>query len=256
MSGARGRERGDGERAEPPPFEVLGHDNHVLVVVKPAGLLAQADRTGDPDLLSLAKEWVRREYAKPGRVYLGLVHRIDRPASGVMVLARTSKAAARLAAQFRGRKPVKRYLAIVEGAWTGDGTLVDALLKEGRRVRAVDPGTPGAREAVLEARTLGRKHGLSLLELVLRSGRPHQARVQLARRGHPILGDLKYGARAELDGRNIALHAHCLVFEHPVRREPLAWSAPPPASWGTRFEAEIRRAVAECAAEVRPGPAD
>lgn len=221
-------------------FNLLYIDNHLVVVDKPPGLLSQGDATGDPSLVTEVKAYLRRTYEKPGAVYLGLVHRLDRPASGVMVLARTSKAARRLTRQFKERFPEKRYLAIVEGRCEGWGRCEDYLLKEGRTVRVVDPDREGARRAELQWQAVAHDERLSLLEVRLHTGRSHQARVQLAHLGHPILGDVRYGARRELDGRNLALHSYRLTVEHPTQREGMTWQAAPPATWGERFAADIR----------------
>lgn len=211
--------------------EVLFLDNHLLVVVKPAGMLAQEDRTGDDDLLSWGKAYLKEKFGKPGNVFLGLVHRLDRPVSGVMVLARTSKAAARLSEQFRQRSPAKQYLALVEGRPPREGRLEDYLVKQDQKVRVADSGEPGALKAVLTYRVIETHGGLSLLEVDLETGRPHQIRVQLAHAGFPIVGDLRYGAKRELDGRNIVLHCHRLEIEHPTKKERMAWTAPPPETW-------------------------
>lgn len=235
--------------------EPLYVDNHLLVVVKPAGLLSQADRTGDPDLLGIWKAWIRREYDKPGDVFLGLVHRIDRPASGVMVLARTSKAARRLADQFQRRSVQKRYAAIVEGGrgavrtaggadhddieppvgLQGAGRWTDFIRKRGETPEIVDAGVDGAKQAVLtwNARPLA-AHGerpRSLVDIRLETGRPHQIRLQFSSRGHPLVGDLRYGAQSRLDGRNLALHAYALTIEHPTLREPMTFCSLPPRTW-------------------------
>lgn len=220
-------------------LEVLYLDNHLLVVAKPPGLLAQGDDTGDPTVLTLGKAWLKERFNKPGRVYLGLVHRLDRPASGVMVLARTSKAARRLTEQFRARDPEKCYLAIVEGHCTGAGFCEDYLLKEHRQVRVVRAGTPKAKRAALRWRAVALRDGLSLLDVRLETGRSHQVRVQMAHRGWPLLGDFRYGAQHEFDGRNLALHSYRLTVEHPTQRLPITWAAPPPAPWYTRFGIEI-----------------
>ncbi|NNF58817.1 MAG: RNA pseudouridine synthase [Rhodothermaceae bacterium] len=225
-------------------MEVLYLDNHLLVVVKPPGLLAQADRTGDTDLLTQGKAFLKEKFDKPGNVFLGLVHRLDRPVSGVMVLARTSKAAGRLSKAFRERRVEKRYLALVEGRMSGAGEREDYLLKEDGRVRIVSADHPKGKRAVLRWQALGEEGRLSLVEVKLLTGRAHQVRVQLAALGTPILGDFRYGATRELDGRNLALHAYRLAFEHPVRREPLVFTAPPPVSWQGRFSASIKRLVA------------
>ncbi len=226
-------------------LDVLYLDNHLLVVNKPAGMLSQGDETGDASLLEVGKALLKERFGKPGNVYLALVHRLDRPVSGVMVLARTSKAAARLSEQFRARVPQKRYLAVVEGACEGEGTCVDFLVKEDRRVRVVEAGYPKAKRAVLRWRAVAVRDGLSLLDVTLETGRPHQVRVQLAHRGWPLLGDFRYGARRRLDGRNLALHCYRLTLEHPTRREPMTWTAPPPASWKGLFDREIEARRAE-----------
>lgn len=226
-------------------MNVLYTDNHLLVVVKPAGVLSQADRTGDEDLLTQGKHFIKQEFDKPGNVFLGLVHRLDRPVSGVMVFARTSKAADRLSRAFRERTIEKRYIAVVEGRLIGSGEREDWLLKEHGRVRTVEASHPGAKRAVLYWKSLTNENGRSLVEVNLLTGRPHQVRVQLAALGHPIMGDLLYGARSEFDGRNLALHAYSLGFEHPVRKEPMRFAAMPPATWRGFFEQEIRGFVDE-----------
>ena len=220
--------------------EVLYLDNHLLAVVKPAGMLAQGDATGDASLLDWGKAYLKQKFSKPGNVFLGLVHRLDRPASGVMVLARTSKAAARLTEQFRRRTPEKRYLAMAEGRLAGSGALEDYLVKENRRVRVVDKEYPRAKRAALRWQAVAHRDGLTLVEIALETGRAHQIRVQLAHHDHPLLGDFRYGARRELDGRNLALHAYRLTVEHPTRRELIAFTAPPPETWAGFFDAEIR----------------
>lgn len=226
-----------------PPFPVLYLDNHLLVVHKPAGLLVQADTTGDPDLLTLGKAFLKAEFDKPGSVFLGLVHRLDRPVSGVVVLARTSKAASRLSDQFRRRAPDKRYLALVEGRLEGEGTREDWLAKIDRRVRIVKQGHPQGKRAELKWRTLATERRrvieVSLVEVELVTGRAHQIRVQLAALGHPILGDLRYGAEREFDGRNLALHSYRLEIEHPTKREPMLFSALPPPTWNGYFDSLI-----------------
>ena len=227
-----------------PPFDVLHLDNHLLVAVKPAGLLTQGDRTGDDDLVTLGKAFLKERFDKPGNVFLGLVHRLDRPVSGVVVLARTSKAAGRLSEAFRERRVEKRYLAVVEGTLEGGGEAVDWLKKEKGHVSVVAPDTPGAKEARLRWRAVASKDGLTLVEVELLTGRAHQVRVQLAALGPPILGDFRYGAHRELDGKNLALHAYRLAFEHPVKREWVAFSAPPPSSWSGLFEQEVNRLMA------------
>lgn len=218
----------------PAPLDVRLLDNHLLVVVKPAGLLAQADRTGDADVLTLGKAFVKAHFGKPGEVFLGLVHRLDRPVSGLMVLARTSKAAARLSAQFRERTLVKTYVALVEGRLDARAVFEDFLLKTDETVRVVRAGTPGAKAARLRAEPLLYHDGRTLVGIHLDTGRAHQIRVQLAARGHALVGDRRYGAAAAWRGGRIALHSAALAFAHPTRPETVRVTAPPdwPAPFG------------------------
>jgi 23S rRNA pseudouridine1911/1915/1917 synthase len=218
-----------------PMLEILYEDNHCLVVNKPAGLLSQGDATGDVSLLELARDDLKRRHSKPGNVYLGLVHRLDRPVSGLVLLAKTSKAAGRLSEQFRAGTVAKVYRAIVEGRLADNqGEWTDHLLKDpaGNVVRVVDQGGVAAR---LAYRVIKRGARATTLELRPFTGRSHQLRVQLASRGLPILGDRKYGARGLLraldGGLRIALHASRLTFTHPTRREAIVVDAPVPADW-------------------------
>ena len=231
-------------------MDILYLDNHLLVVDKPAGMLSQEDRTGDLDVVTWAKAEIKQRFDKPGNVFVGLVHRLDRPVSGVMVLARTSKAAGRLSDQFRRRAVDKCYLAVVEGRLVGEGEQVDWLVKGDRgTVRRVSRHTPGAKEARLRWRQLDADARHSLVEVELMTGRAHQIRVQLAGMGTPIVGDLRYGASRPLaDGRGLALHAVRLTLEHPTRKEPMTWTSAPPASWRGLVEAGVARAVAAQAA--------
>lgn len=215
------------------PLTVLYEDNHCLAVVKPAGMLIAGDRTGDESLLDLAKAYIGEKYQKPGAVFLGLVHRLDRPVSGVVLFARTSKAAGRLFEQFQKRTVEKRYQAVVEGRISPpEGTLVDWLIKDEEQnlVSRVAPETPGSREAILKYRTLKTGSKNSLVEIDLQTGRSHQIRVQLAGTGCPIVGDRKYGSAIGLRG-TIALHAAALSFEHPTRKERISVSAEVPDGW-------------------------
>jgi 23S rRNA pseudouridine1911/1915/1917 synthase len=216
-------------------LDVLYEDNHCLAVNKPAGLLSQGDATGEWSLVDLAGDYLRAKYAKPGNVYVGLVHRLDRPASGVVLLARTSKAAARLSAQFREGTVEKVYWAIVEGRCpTPEGEWSDLLRKDERR-NVVEVVASGGRDARLAFRVLDTGRGTAWLEVRPTTGRNHQIRVQLASRGLPIVGDRKYGARTTLralDGKpRIALHARRLSVSHPTRGEVLGLTAPVPADW-------------------------
>ena len=212
-------------------MEVLFIDNHLLVVNKPAGQPVQGDSSGDPDLLNEAKAFVGQKYNKPGKVFLGLVHRLDRPVSGVVALARTSKAASRLSEQFRLGTVRKEYLAIVEGRPIEGKHLVSFLKKEEQRVRQVKEGSPGAKRAQLDYELVIVMGQDALVRVYPKTGRPHQIRVQLAKDGYPILGDLKYGAKRTFDGRNLALHSLRLTLEHPVLKKPMTWSAPLPNQW-------------------------
>lgn len=213
--------KADRARQGPPaPLRVLHEDNHLLVVHKPAGLPTQAGRAGEPCLLEQAREWVRERYHKPGRVYLGLVHRLDRPVAGVVVLARTSKAASRLSQQLRARTMSKIYRALVSGQpEPAEGTLVHhvALLPDGRPVLHDAPG-PDRKEARLSYRVL-RRGAPSLVEVELGTGRKHQIRMQLARKGHPIVGDARYGSTVPFTAGAIALVAWRLEFTHPTQPE-------------------------------------
>lgn len=222
--------------------EVLYEDNHLLVVVKPAGVLTQGDETGDASLLELCREYIRVKYEKPGEVFLGLVHRLDRPVSGVICFARTSKAASRLCEQFRSRSLDKIYYTVVEGRMPArEGELRHWLTNGGgtrRKTSASAEQKEGAKEGRLLYRVLEESARRQLLEITLLTGYKHQIRTQLSRTGCPVVGDYKYDNRKPpakceplLGGRAIALHARELVLEHPTRQEELSFTAPLPAHW-------------------------
>ncbi len=216
-----------------PPLDVLLEDNHLLAVVKPAGLATMGTPAGIPTLLTLAKQYVAEKYNKPGNVYLGVMSRLDAPVTGVVLLARTSKAASRLTEQFRSHAVQKVYWAVVENRIRpAEARWVDWIRPDERHrcVRIAQPGDSGAKEARLEYRGLGPVGRDSLVEIELLTGRKHQIRIQFARRYHPILGDRKYGSRRRWPS-GIALHARRLVFVHPVLGEPIALEAPLPPSW-------------------------
>lgn len=216
-----------------PPWPVLYEDNHLLVVVKPAMLPTMGVSADKESLIDQAKTYIKQKYQKPGNVYLGIVSRLDAPVTGVLVLARTSKAAARLTEQFRTRSVDKRYWAVVAGALQPpSGELVDYVYKDERHRRMHVARTPHgeAKEARLEYRTLQTLDAGTLLEITLGTGRKHQIRLQLSHAGHPIVGDRKYGSQRAFR-KGIALHARYLAFDHPTQRERLEFTAPLPASW-------------------------
>jgi len=222
------------------PLQVLYEDNHLLAISKPAGLPTQGAVAGKPSVVAEAKAYLKRKYRKPGNVYLGVVSRLDSPVSGVVILARTSKAAARLNEQFRVREVGKIYWAIAEGSVEPpSGQLVDFLAKDERNKRMAIVAQSGRRgkksqgqgqEARLSYRRLKVAVGNSLLEIVLETGRKHQIRLQLAARGHPIVGDRKYGSKQTFP-RGIALHCRRLIIEHPIKKTRLEVTAPLPKSW-------------------------
>lgn len=210
-------------------IRILYEDNHLLVVEKPVNIPVQADASSDADLLSLLKAYVRARYEKPGEAYLGLVHRLDRPVGGVMVFAKTSKAAARLSAQFSSREAKKRYCAIVSGHPESQATLTDWLYKDDSTFssRVVPPDTEGAKPARLSYAMIGRAQDTALLDIELATGRPHQIRVQLMNAGYPILGDQRYFREAKT-GEQIRLWAYALTLTHPTLKESMTFYSAPP----------------------------
>lgn len=211
-------------------LKIIYEDNHVIVVEKPVNVPSQSDKTGDKDLLTMIKEYLKEKYHKPGEAYLGLVHRLDRPVGGVMVYAKTSKAAARLSEQIRQKQFTKKYLVIVDGKMEQkQGILEDYLWKNERTntSKVVEEGTKNAKYAKLEYEVLKYvpETNLSVLKITLETGRHHQIRVQLSHAGHSIYGDQKYGSRGK--GKQIALWAYELSFLHPITKEKLNYTDMP-----------------------------
>jgi tRNA pseudouridine32 synthase/23S rRNA pseudouridine746 synthase/23S rRNA pseudouridine1911/1915/1917 synthase len=234
-------------------METLHLDDHLLVIRKPAGLLAQPDHTGDPDVLTLAKERLR-DQSETSDPFLGLVHRLDRPTSGLMVLARTSDAARKLSAQFRERTISKQYLAVVEGRLQGIGTWTDYIAKLGRQPTLVSPDDAEGKRARLQWQALARTDEHTLLQIQLLTGRPHQIRLQAADRGHPVEGDSRYGADEPRDG--ILLHHTLLRLDHPVRARRVTFTAAPPPTWRPVLSAEMQNAIERVLRQADPGASE
>ena len=212
----------------PDKLHVLYEDNHLIVINKPGGLLVQGDATGDETLSDLVKKYLKEKYNKPGNVFVGVIHRLDRPVSGVVLMAKTSKALERLNKQFRERKIYKKYWAVVKRKPKEEkGKLVHYLVKNQDKnvVSYYDKPVEGALRAELFYTVLGHLNDHFLLEVNPVTGRPHQIRVQLSAMGCPIRGDLKYGFHKPNFDANINLHAKEIIFEHPVTKEKLRISA-------------------------------
>lgn len=215
------------------PFanRILFEDNHLLVINKRSGWLSQGDQTGDRDVLAMGKLFLKEKYNKPGNVYLAAAHRLDRPVSGVLVLAKTSKAQSRLAKAFRERKVDKTYWALTAHKPTPEeGRLAHYLQKDRYKnvVTAFNQPKPKAQKAVLAYRLRWMSREMALLEVAPQTGRPHQIRVQLATMQCPIIGDVKYGAPTPLPDASIALHARKIIFPHPIGARPVEVVAPLP----------------------------
>ena len=211
-------------------MKVLYEDNHIIVVEKEPNIPSQQDKTGDIDMLTLVKQYVKEKYNKPGEVYIGLVHRLDRPVGGVMVFARTSKAASRLSEQVRNKTMQKTYTAVVDGKIENkNGILEDYLYKDERNniSKVVNKEKKNAKLAKLEYKVLdyNEKTNLTRVEIHLFTGRHHQIRVQFANFGHSLFGDQKYGTRGK--GKQIRLWASRLEFEHPVTKEKMSFESNP-----------------------------
>ena len=211
-------------------LNVIYEDNHIIVVEKPVNIPSQGDKTGDIDMLTIIKKYIKEKYNKPGDVYLGLVHRLDRPVGGIMVFAKTSKAAGRLSEQVRVKDFKKKYLVIVDGKMESEkGFLEDYLLKNEKlnMSKVVKEGTKNAKLAKLDYEVVkyNEETNLSLLKINLHTGRHHQIRVQLSNRGHSIYGDQKYGTRGR--GKQICLWAYELSILHPITKEIMTFKALP-----------------------------
>ena len=203
-------------------LKILYEDNHIIVVEKPVNIPSQADKTGDLDMLTIIKDYIKEKYQKPGEVYLGLVHRLDRPTGGVMVFAKTSKAASRLSEQVREKQMQKKYLCIVDGKLEKEkDTFTDYLLKNERTntSKVVDKNTKNAKEAVLDYEVIkyDEETNLSVVKVNLHTGRHHQIRLQFSSRGHSLYGDQKYGTRGR--GKQLTLWAYSLSLMHPTKKE-------------------------------------
>lgn len=202
--------------------KVLYEDNHLIIANKPAGYLSQGDATRDMDMIELTKQYIKVKYEKPGKVFLGLAHRLDRPTSGALVMCRTSKALSRMTEVFRNRAIKKTYHAIIDHRPEIAGATLTSYLKKDEkknRSRAEKKPFPGAKKAILSYQQIAEIGKHSLLEITLETGRPHQIRAQLAQHKMPILGDMKYKPQAPLEDKSIALHCYSLEFIHPVKKE-------------------------------------
>lgn len=211
--------------------KVIYEDNHLLVVEKPINILSQADNTNDPDMLTILKKYIKEKYNKPGDVYLGLVHRLDRPVGGVMVFARTSKAASRLSEEIRTRNFKKVYTALVHGIIREKtGTLRHYLYKDEKTnmVEVVLSSDSRGKEAVLDYEVLEYRGSMSVVRVNLHTGRPHQIRVQFSTMGHPLLGDQRYGKGFNEAGEQIHLWSSEITLTHPITKEPMTFRSRPP----------------------------
>lgn len=205
-------------------LNILYEDNHIIVCVKPVGVLSQEDHTKDPDMLSILKEYIKAKYKKEGNVFLGLVMRLDRMTSGIMVFARTSKAASRLSEQIRNGEVLKKYVAIVNGKVNEHGTLKDYLIKDEKLIKSFVTTKELGKLAVLDYKLVGYKDNLSVVDILLHTGRHHQIRVQFSNMGNPLYGDTLYGG---LGNDHMHLHAYYLSFVHPVTKEPMKFKCLP-----------------------------
>ncbi len=217
-------------------LNILYEDNHIIVAIKPAGILSQEDHTKDVDMLTLLKQYIKEKYQKEGNVYLGLVQRLDRNTSGIMVFARTSKAASRLSEQIRNHDIFKKYLAVVEGIPKKEQTLKNYLLKDEKLVKSFVTTKEEGKLAVLDYEVIASNDNQSLISVLLHTGRHHQIRVQMGNIGHPLVGDHLYGSKANV---RYHLHAYYLAFVHPITKEVLKFTNIPSGNLWDLFDLSI-----------------
>ena len=219
-------------------LNILYEDNHIIVVVKPINILSQSDITGDDDMLSIIKNYLKEKYQKPGNVYLGLVHRLDRVVGGVMVFAKTSKAASRLSDSIRKNEFHKTYLAICHGKVKKNDTFIDYLEKcDDFKTIVTDKNNGKLSELSYELIDYNEAKNLSLVKVKLKTGRHHQIRVQFSSRNHPLIGDSRYGVDKE---KNIGLFAYQLSFIHPVKKEEMTFTYLPKSSPFNLFNLNVQ----------------
>ena len=224
-------------------LNILFEDNHLLIINKPSGMLVQGDITGDNSLLDIAKNYIKEKYNKPGKVYIGLPHRLDRPTSGIVILAKTSKALERLNKMFQENKVKKIYWAVVkENPKELEATLVGFMYKNQEKNRSYinKKAKKGAKYAELKYKLIGKSKFYNLLEIELKTGRHHQIRVQLASIGCPIKGDIKYGFKRSNQDRSIHLHAKFIKFVHPVTKKEISLNAKVPKDQVWDFFKDIK----------------
>lgn len=205
-------------------LEILYEDNHLIVCIKPVGILSQEDHTKDMDMLTLLKHYIKDKYNKPGNVYLGLVHRLDRMTGGVMVFAKTSKAASRLNEQIKNHEFVKKYYALVNGVLNESGHLENYLFKDEDEVKSYVGNKNSGKIAILDYQVLKVQDNNTLVDISLKTGRHHQIRVQFSHINHPLVGDRLYGND---DKNNLMLYAYSLSFYHPITKELLEFKKIP-----------------------------
>lgn len=218
--------------------KVIYEDNHLLVVEKPVNILSQGDDTNDKDMVNLLKQYIKEKYNKPGNVFIGLVHRLDRPVGGVMVFAKTSKAASRLSEQIRNKTFKKTYRAVIHGTMDKEESILKDYLYKNKKtnmVSVVNKNHKEAKNAELSYKTLDTKNGLSLVEIDLKTGRPHQIRVQFSSRKHPLFGDQRYGQDVNKVGQQISLWSYKIEIQHPTTKEKMEFICEPPKEypWNT-----------------------